>query len=123
MRELEARAAAQLDEASLKELMIPAFSHTCGTLLDVGLVLRLVQRFAGTDDGGAAAKSGAALARVAKLVDSYLAEVALDAGLTIAEFEELASSLPAHARAMDDGLYRAIDTYIKVSGSPSNFAC
>ncbi|RRT71989.1 hypothetical protein B296_00005736 [Ensete ventricosum] len=115
VRELEARAAAQLDEASLKELMIPAFSHTCGTLLDVGLVLRLVQRFAGTDDGGAAAKSGAALARVAKLVDSYLAEVALDAGLTVAEFEELASSLPAHARATDDGLYRAIDTYIKVT--------
>ncbi|CAL9097694.1 unnamed protein product [Musa textilis] len=119
-RELEARAAAQLDEASLKELMIPAFSHTCGTLLDVGLVLRLVQRFAGTDDGGAAAaKSGAALARVAKLVDSYLAEVALDAGLTVAEFEELASSLPAHARAMDDGLYRAIDTYIKAHPSTS----
>ncbi|CAL9195946.1 root phototropism protein 3-like [Musa acuminata AAA Group] len=119
VRELEARAAAQLDEASLKELMIPAFSHTCGTLLDVGLVLRLVQRFAGTDDGGAAAKSGAALARVAKLVDSYLAEVAVDAGLTVAEFEELASSLPAHARAMDDGLYRAIDTYIKAHPSTS----
>ncbi|RRT60010.1 hypothetical protein B296_00020844 [Ensete ventricosum] len=114
VRELEARAAAQLDEASLEELMIPAFSHTCGTLLDVGLVLRLVRRFAGNnDDGGAAARSGAALERVAKLVDSYLAEAALDAGLTVAEFEKLASSLPVHARAMDDGLYRAVDTFIK----------
>lgn len=120
VRELEARAAAQLDEASLEELMIPAFSHTCGTLLDVGLVLRLVRTFAGNnDDGGAAVRSGAALARVAKLVDLYLAEAALDAGLTVAEFEELANSLPAHARAMDDGLYRAVDTFIKVSGSPA----
>ncbi|RZR97601.1 hypothetical protein BHM03_00026829 [Ensete ventricosum] len=120
VRELEARAAAQLDEASLEELMIPAFSHTCGTLLDVGLVLRLVRRFAGNnDDGGAAARSGAALERVAKLVDSYLAEAALDAGLTVAEFEKLASSLPVHARAMDDGLYGAVDTFIKVSGSPA----
>ncbi|CAL9771125.1 unnamed protein product [Musa acuminata subsp. burmannicoides] len=120
VRELEARAAAQLDEASLEELMIPAFSHTCGTLLNVGLVLRLVRRFAGNnDDGGAAVRSGAALARVAKLVDSYLAEAALDAGLTVAEFEELANSLPAHARAMDDGLYRAVDTFIKAHPSTS----
>ncbi|CAL9059233.1 root phototropism protein 3-like [Musa acuminata AAA Group] len=120
VRELEARAAAQLDEASLEELMIPAFSHTCGTLLDVGLVLRLVRTFAGNnDDGGAAVRSGAALARVAKLVDLYLAEAALDAGLTVAEFEELANSLPAHARAMDDGLYRAVDTFIKAHPSTS----
>ncbi|KAG6497616.1 coleoptile phototropism protein 1-like [Zingiber officinale] len=111
---LEARAAAQLDEASLKELMIPAFNHTSGTLLDVAMVLRLVHRFVRADDGSPpAARTGAALARVAKLVDSYLAEAALDSGLTVAAFEELASSLPVHARAMDDGLYRAIDTYIK----------
>lgn len=115
---LEARAAAQLDEASLKELMIPAFIHTSGTLLDVAMVLRLARRFAGPDDGSTpAARTGAALARVAKLVDSYLAEAALDSGLTVAAFEELASSIPAHARAMDDGLYRAIDTYIKVTPS------
>lgn len=33
--ELENRISWQLDQASLKELMIPSFSHTCGTLLDV----------------------------------------------------------------------------------------
>uniref|UniRef100_A0A0D9ZUV8 NPH3 domain-containing protein n=1 Tax=Oryza glumipatula TaxID=40148 RepID=A0A0D9ZUV8_9ORYZ len=38
---------------------------------------------------------------------------ALEAGLRPAEFEELARAVPAHARAADDGLYRAVDTYLK----------
>jgi NPH3 family len=59
--------------------------------------------------------SGAAMARVAKLVDAYLAEVALESGLGVKEFEELARALPAHSRATDDGLYRAVDTFLKVS--------
>lgn len=113
--ELEQRVARQLDGASLKELMIPSFSHTCGTLLDVGLVTRLVKRFLAVDEADAAARSGAGLAKVAKLVDGYLAEAALEPSLTMAEFMELAGALPSHARAMDDGLYRAIDTYLKVS--------
>lgn len=113
LQALEARAAAQLDEASLKELLIPAFSHTSATLLDVSMVLRLVRLFTGA--AALVSRTGAALARVAKLVDSYLAEAALDPGLTVPTFEDLATSLPAHARAMDDGLYRAIDTYIKVT--------
>ena len=80
-------------------------------------MLRLVRWFVGAEEGPAAvARSGAAaLAKVAKLVDAYLAEAALDAGLAVAEFEELARAVPAHARATDDGLYRAIDTYLKVS--------
>ena len=46
---------------------------------------------------------------------AYLAEAALEAGLRPAEFEELARAVPAHAHAADDGLYRAVDTYLKVS--------
>lgn len=108
--EVEKRISWQLDQASLKELLIPSFSHTCGTLLDVELVIRLVKRFAGLDEG---ARSGVALVKVAKLVDSYLAEAALDTNLSLNEFIALAAALPSHARAMDDGLYRAIDTYLK----------
>ncbi|OMO54242.1 hypothetical protein CCACVL1_27947 [Corchorus capsularis] len=109
--ELEKRISWQLDQASLKELMIPSFSHTCGTLLDVELVIRLVKRFAALDEG---ARSGvAALVKVAKLVDSYLAEAAVDTNLGLDEFVALAGALPSHARSIDDGLYRAIDTYLK----------
>ncbi|KAL9463290.1 hypothetical protein AB3S75_001153 [Citrus x aurantiifolia] len=109
--ELEKRISWQLDQASLKELMIPSFSHTCGTLLDVELVSRLVKKFVHLDIEGA--KSGAALVKVAKLVDCYLAEAAMDSNLSLSEFVALAGALPSHARATDDGLYRAIDTYLK----------
>ncbi|KAK9141611.1 hypothetical protein Syun_011011 [Stephania yunnanensis] len=81
--ELEKRISWQLDQASLKDLMIPAFSHTCKTLLDVELVFRLVKRFMDLDE---AAKTGIAVVKVAKLVDCYLAEAAIDANLGLPEF-------------------------------------
>lgn len=118
--ELEKRITWQLDQASLKEVMIPSFSHTCGTVLDVELVIRLVKRFVSLDDG---VRSGAALVKVAKLVDCYLAEAAMDSNLGLPEFVELAAALPGHARASDDGLYRAIDTYLKVRILLPLFAC
>lgn len=108
--DLEKRISWQLDQATLKELLIPSFVHTCGTLLDVELVLRLVKRFMNLDES---VRSGSALIKVAKLVDNYLAEAAVDANLTVSEFFGLAEALPSHARSTDDGLYRAIDTYLK----------
>ncbi|KAL6996540.1 hypothetical protein U1Q18_006674 [Sarracenia purpurea var. burkii] len=108
--ELEKRVSWQLEQATLNELMIPSFSHACGTLLDVELVLRLVKRFVNLDQ---AVRSGAALMKVAKLVDGYLAEAAVDSKLSLPAFIGLAGALPCHARSTDDGLYRAIDTYLK----------
>ncbi|KAL0717254.1 hypothetical protein Bca4012_066576 [Brassica carinata] len=102
LTELENRVSWQLDQASLKELMIPSFSYTCGTLLDVELVTRLVKKFAGLDCEGV--KTGAALVKLAKLVDSYLAEAAVDGGLTLLEFISLIKALPSHARTTEDGL-------------------
>jgi hypothetical protein len=130
LRDLEARAARRLDQATLGAVMIPAFGHAgrehanSALLLDVPLVLRLVRGFLkeGAAAGASKASSGAAIiggggaaaARVARLVDAYLAEAALEAGLRPAEFEELARAVPAHARPADDALYRAVDTYLKV---------
>jgi hypothetical protein len=123
LRDLESRAARRLDQATLGAVMIPAFGHSAGgassLLLDVPLVLRLVRGFL-KEAGSASAVTnksgggGAAAARVARLVDAYLAEAALEAGLRPAELEELARAVPAHARPADDALYRAIDTYLKV---------
>ncbi|KAM7256098.1 hypothetical protein ACFE04_011839 [Oxalis oulophora] len=111
--ELEKRISWQFDQASLKEVMIPSFSHTCGTLLDVELVIRLVKRFLSLENVFERSTGAAAIVKVAKLVDSYLAEAAVDANLGLDRFIELASALPSHVRASDDGLYRAIDTYLK----------
>ena len=52
---------------------------------------------------------------VSKLLDNYLAEIAKDPNLTISKFQVLAEALPENARKCHDGLYRAIDTYLKVT--------
>lgn len=52
---------------------------------------------------------------VSKILDNYLAEVARDPNLSITKFQVLAESLPENARTCHDGLYRAIDTYLKVT--------
>ncbi|KAL4583951.1 hypothetical protein LXL04_008538 [Taraxacum kok-saghyz] len=110
-QEVEERVAGRLDQATLKEVMIPCFSHVSGTLFDVELMLRLVKRFVELDTEGL--RSGAGIFKVAKLVDAYLAEVAVDLEVALPEFMELAEAVPTDARATDDGLYRAIDTYLK----------
>ncbi|KAK1434082.1 hypothetical protein QVD17_11000 [Tagetes erecta] len=110
--ELEKRVAWRLDEATLKEVMIPCFRHVRSTLLDVELMVRLVKRFVEMELEGL--RSGAGMFKVAKLVDAYLAEVAVDSELALPEFMELAGAVPVQARATDDGLYRAIDTYLKM---------
>ncbi|KAI3759656.1 hypothetical protein L6452_07634 [Arctium lappa] len=111
--EVEKRVAWRLDQAALKEVMIPCFSHVRGTtLLDVEMMIRLVKRYVEMDvEHGL--RSGVGMFKVAKLVDAYLAEAAVDCELGLPEFMELAGAVPAQARATDDGLYRAIDTYLK----------
>ncbi|XP_047327033.1 root phototropism protein 3-like [Impatiens glandulifera] len=111
--ELEKRVACQLDQASLNELMIPSYNHTCETLLDVDLVIRIVRNYVGSGSGGGS------LIKVAKLIDSYLAEVAVDSNLLLPDFITLAGALPEHSRSLNDGLYRAIDTYLKAHPSLS----
>lgn len=65
----------------------------------------------------AAASASAGLnakARVARLLDSYLSEVSRDRNLSLTKFQVLAESLPESTRTCDDGLYRAVDSYLKV---------
>lgn len=54
---------------------------------------------------------------IRKLLDSYLAEIARDPNLSITKFQVLAELLPENARTSHDGLYRAIDTYLKVTSA------
>ncbi|GMP99678.1 hypothetical protein CsSME_00047060 [Camellia sinensis var. sinensis] len=49
-----------------------------------------------------------------KLLDNCLAEVALDSNLSPSKFVALAELLPDHARIVNDGLYRAVDIFLKV---------
>nr|CAD1841332.1 unnamed protein product [Ananas comosus var. bracteatus] len=50
---------------------------------------------------------------VGKLIDGYLAEIAKDPNLLLSKFVELAEMVSTASRPVHDGLYRAIDMYLK----------
>ncbi|KAI3806152.1 hypothetical protein L1987_22045 [Smallanthus sonchifolius] len=128
--DLERRIGSQLDIATLDDLLIPSFRHDSDTLFDVDTVHRILVNFSQQDDSGDGdddddedgsvfesdcldSPSETALFKVSKLVDNYLAEIAPDGNLKLSKFIAVAESLPAHARTVHDGLYRAIDVYLK----------
>ncbi|KAJ3701637.1 hypothetical protein LUZ61_005342 [Rhynchospora tenuis] len=123
---LERRIGAQLDMATLDDLLIPSSKSSGETLFDVDTVHRILVIFAQQDDsedgelgydydseGSIDPPSQSALVKVAKLVDSYLAEIAPDGNLSLGKFIAVADTLPGYARVTDDGLYRAVDIYLK----------
>ncbi|CAN1225085.1 BTB/POZ domain-containing protein At5g66560 [Linum grandiflorum] len=105
---LEKKIGTQLEQATLDDLLIPSYSYLNETLYDVDCVERILSYFLdGLDE------SSPGLMLVGKLIDGYLAEIASDANLKPERFYKLAMSLPEKARLFDDGLYRAVDVYLK----------
>ncbi|GER50777.1 phototropic-responsive NPH3 family protein [Striga asiatica] len=130
--DLERRIGSQLELATIDDLLIPSFRHAGDTLFDVDCVHRILVNFCQMDDsedeldglgsgfgsdGGLCSPSQPALFKVSRLVDGYLTEIAADANLRLNKFVAVAESLPAHARTVHDGLYRAIDVYLKAHHS------
>lgn len=128
--ELEKRVGMQFEQATLADLLIPCYTRG-ETMFDVDLVQRLLEHFLVQEqmegsspgrqsvseqhmyEGIQRANSSNAKMRVARLVDSYLTEVSRDKNLSLTKFQVLAEALPESARTCDDGLYRAIDSYLK----------
>ncbi|CAK9232453.1 unnamed protein product [Sphagnum troendelagicum] len=119
-RELERMIGAQLDKATLDNILIPALPPRSSSLYDVDLVLRLLDFF--LKDKAEALMMvptpvQTALTKVGGLMDKYLAEIAADVHLRPLRFLALAESLPDYARESDDGLYRAVDIYLEAHPS------
>lgn len=128
--ELEKRVGMQFEQASLADLLIPCYNKG-DTMYDVDLVQRLLEHFLVQEQTEGSSPSRQSLSdkqmyegtprgtntnakmRVARLVDSYLTEVSRDRNLSLTKFQVLAEALPESARTCDDGLYRAIDSYLK----------
>ncbi|KAL8136903.1 hypothetical protein V2J09_002904 [Rumex salicifolius] len=126
---LEKRAGAQLDQASVEDLLIPNTVYSAETLYDTDRVQGILDHFLllekDTNDyassvlgyEGHLAMGGSSsltpMTMVAKLMDNYLAEVAPDVNLKLSKFQALASAIPEYARPLDDGIYQAIDIYLK----------
>ncbi|XP_073155474.1 BTB/POZ domain-containing protein At5g48800-like isoform X2 [Henckelia pumila] len=123
--DLERRIGSQLDLATLDDLLIPSFHHAGDTLFDVDTVMRILVNFSQQGDSDedmddlslfesdGPPPSQTALSKVSKLVDTYLAEIAPDANLKFNKFIAVAETLPAYARSNHDGLYLAVDSYLK----------
>ncbi|XP_057815584.2 BTB/POZ domain-containing protein At1g67900 [Cryptomeria japonica] len=139
--ELVRRIGLQLEEASLSDLLIPSLSYTNDSLYDVDLVQCILDHFLMQDQSPQASPEKSKLPyerrtrssenvelsegrisasathssklSVAKLIDGYLAEIARDAHLPLSKFINLAESISNFARPVHDGLYRAIDIYLK----------
>jgi len=127
---LEKRVGTQLDEAALEDLLIPNLGYSVETLYDIDCIQRILDHFMLTDQSAVVTTSPPSIideeqltstsssltpmTMVAKLVDGYLAEVAPDVNLKFPKFQSLASVIPDYARPLDDGIYRAIDIYLKV---------
>ncbi|KAK3147258.1 hypothetical protein QOZ80_3BG0280140 [Eleusine coracana subsp. coracana] len=138
LADLEKRIGMQLDQAILEDVLVAAGSGSVGLgsgngtdhhgLYDTDVVARIFAVFLNldsNDDGGNSEDDGfdydsprspkqSILVKAAKLLDSYLAEVALDSNLLPSKFISLAELLPDHARLVTDGLYRAVDIFLKV---------
>ncbi|WOK92339.1 BTB/POZ domain-containing protein [Canna indica] len=125
--DLEKRMGLQLGQAVLDDLLIPSFTFEGDTEFDIDTVHRILMNYLeheihgnrtgyNTDDDYISPPRSD-MDRVGRLMESYLAEIASDPNLTIARFISLAELVPQQARINEDGMYRAIDIYLKAHPS------
>ncbi|KAG8383524.1 hypothetical protein BUALT_Bualt04G0022500 [Buddleja alternifolia] len=127
--ELEKRAGFVLESADVNDLLIPSYaagdqgkilnSSEEQTMHNIEVVQRILEYFLLYEQQQMQQQQTGPLA-ISKLLDNYLAEIARDPKLPVTKFQFLAQSLPENARACHDGLYRAIDTYLKTHPSLSD---
>lgn len=125
--DLVKRISLKLHEARIVDLLIPARSPQI-TIYDVELVQSVVNQFLMHEkcnwnlDVVEKNEKGidkfilghGSLLSVGRLIDGYLAEIAHDPNLNLCSFIDLSQSIPELARPIHDGLYKAIDIYLKV---------
>lgn len=121
-RELEKRIAEILEHVTVNDLLVLSFTYDGERLLDLDSIRRIISAFVEKEKSTTVFNAGstfgencsAAMQRVAKTVDAYLAEIASYGELTISKFNGIAILIPKGARKLDDDLYRAVDIYLKV---------
>ncbi|CAK9145830.1 unnamed protein product [Ilex paraguariensis] len=125
--ELVKKIGQQLEEASVNDFLIQVKDGET-TVYDVNIVQKILEVFLIQDKNAEGELeesreiqeirrpgilSEASKLMVAKLVDGYLTEIAKDPNLPLATFADVAEMVSGFARPAHDGLYRAIDMYLK----------
>ncbi|CAH8382269.1 unnamed protein product [Eruca vesicaria subsp. sativa] len=108
--DLEKRMGLQLRQAVLDDLLIPSFNGD-NIMFDVDTVQRILMNYLEFEVEG---NSIDFATDIGELMESYLAEVASDRSMNLVKFMKLAECFPEQSRITDDGMYRAIDIYLKV---------
>ncbi|XP_057491714.1 BTB/POZ domain-containing protein SR1IP1-like [Actinidia eriantha] len=124
--DLEKRMGLQLGQSVLDDLLIPSFSFTGDTVFDVDTVQRIMINYLECETEGGSGRFGYSSAdedffsppasdmeRVGRLMEAYLAEIASDRNLPVSKFISLAERIPEQSRVTEDGMYRAIDIFLK----------
>ncbi|XP_050363892.1 BTB/POZ domain-containing protein NPY2 [Argentina anserina] len=125
--EMVKRIGQQLEEASVNDLLIRTAEGEA-TIYDVNAVKKIVEEFLKKDqiseiqsleaheiqeERRPGILSDASKLMVAKLIDGYLAEISKDPNLPLSKFVDLAEMVSGFSRPGHDGLYRAIDMFLK----------
>ncbi|KAK4797727.1 hypothetical protein SAY86_030053 [Trapa natans] len=126
--DLEKRMASQLGQAVLDDLLIPSYSLAGDIHFDVDTVQRIMMNYLDQEEEGPLSEGFNLdeecvcpttptpmndMERVGKLMETYLAEIASDRNLSVSKFIGLAEIVPEQSRITEDGIYRAIDIYLK----------
>ncbi|XP_057741806.1 BTB/POZ domain-containing protein At1g03010-like isoform X1 [Arachis stenosperma] len=134
--DLERRIGLQLDQAILEDILIPTNSQqnlqNTAIIYDMDSIVRIFSIFLNLDEeeeednrmrdesemvydyDSPGSPKQSSIIKVSKLLDNFLTEVALDPNLSPSKFILLTELLPDHARVVSDGLYRAVDIFLKV---------
>lgn len=135
-RELMKKIGQQLEEATVADLLVRAPSGET-TIYNIDIVRDLVEQFIIQEQDSQidctsdsefreicpSVLSEASKVKVARLVDGYLAEASRDPNLPLLKFIELEEMVSSFPRSSHDGIYRAIDMYLKVFSVTFPFCC
>ncbi|PWA78432.1 SKP1/BTB/POZ domain, NPH3 domain protein [Artemisia annua] len=116
--DLEKRMGLQLAQAVLDDILIPSFCFDGDTLFDVDTVQQMMLNFVEHNsldmcDVSYVSPTQSDNENVGKLMESFLAKIASDRNLLVSKFISFAECIPMEVRVTEDGMYRAIDIYLK----------
>ncbi|KAI4306304.1 hypothetical protein L6164_029590 [Bauhinia variegata] len=118
--ELEKRISQTLEHVTVDDLLVLSFTYDGEQLCDLDSVRKIISGFVEKEKSIAVFNAGdfseacsSAMQCVAKMVDTYLAEIATYGEVNISKFNGIAVLIPKDARKVDDDLYRAVDIFLK----------
>ncbi|XP_022724040.1 BTB/POZ domain-containing protein At5g47800 isoform X2 [Durio zibethinus] len=116
--ELVRRAGLQFEEATVGDMLFPSQLSSDQHFYDIDMVAAVIESYLvlWRRQAPASAENSHLLRSIrntGKLIDSYLQVVARDVNMPISKLVSLAEALPDIARKDHDGLYKAINIYLK----------